>query len=1205
MRLIYLMASFLLCHSAFAQNFWQEATENDWQVERSADRTIHPQSFRAIEIAASTLQEIFYRQVDIQTLAFPLPDGSTKLFQLEVQSNFHPELARKYPQIRSFVGRDPLKPHHRIAVALGPKGFYAVFQTEKGEVYIDPYQKSRPDRHMVYFTRDHHLPEALSGRMHCGNQETSMEEWMEDPVAGVKANMRSNSTLVDLLVYDIAIATTGEYAQANGGTAESVLEAINVALTRVNFVFVQDLAIRFQLIPENEDILFFDPATDPYNDDNIPSLLNQNRTTLANILGPDKYDLGHVFAGPCGGGTVGQAALAGTCNTQRKAQAASCQLGNNDRFYINVVAHEIGHQFNATHTFNNCPPNEGQTSPSSAFEPGGGSTIMSYADACGTQSFQNSADPYFHVHSLDQMYVYSRNSSGSNCSEVLPTSNVLPELTIPYRNHLAIPVSTLFKLTAEATDENDSTLTYCWEQYNLDPVTSALGAPQGNDPSFRSFEPVSSPTRYLPRLPDILIGNESPVEVLPDYARDLTFRCTVRDNDLVAGGVVWEEINLRVTEQAGPFEVIAPNRNLVYTGGREYEVRWEVANTDQSPVNCQFVNVLLSLDRGVTIYDTLARQTRNDGSVFVTFPNLETNRGRVFVEAADNVFYDVSDEDFTISPATDTTFSAKLSPAGIPLSCQPEMVAIQVVTDSINGYREPIQLSLIQVPTGISYDFEPPSVFPGDTAFLRILPTLSGRQEFDLTVRAASQADTLDRELTIVTQSNAYNDFHPVSPVDGTAGILLSAQLAWTDSEDADTYTVELARDPTFSSSALIERRTSFPDTFYTPGAILNESTLFFWRVRPENVCGPGAFSPIQTFHTANTICDENEAGDTPINISGTGLPTIESQISIQEEGIISDINIPFLKANYQPVNSLRISLISPQGTEVILFDENCGNTVNISMGFDDDAPQAITCPPDDGIVFRPVESLSTFIGEPTAGVWTLRVAVVDLGFGASGGLEEWKLEFCSEQQPNPPALVNLDTLFVPPGQTNPITTDQLEVVDPDNSSSELIYTVLSLPANGFLYAYNSLLAVGDQFNHRAIETFDLKYTHVGDETTADEFRLVVEDGSGGFFAPIVVPIRIDEDAVVDVDDPIERDGALRLYPVPANDFVRLEWSEPLADDVQLVLFDLKGRPLQQVLLHAGERERQLSTNHLPAGFYFLRMVDGDSVRAISFTVAR
>jgi len=1204
-----LLACFFLSLTIISaqSTFWLDQNEATWTDIRSAQRQIIPEQYRTIHIDAAQQATQFLRWRGKQTLDFPTPDGETKTFVVKKRSNFHPALARKYPSIQSFVGVDPAQPHHRLAFSVGPAGLHAVYDTKEGTVYIDPYQKDNRERHIAYFTRDHKLPASLEGRLSCGSHDYARDVENDQALDFLPASLRSSTAEpVNLLEYDIAIATTGEYAQANGGTVESTLNAVNVALTRINFIFVRDMAIRFQLVADNDQVIFLDPNTDPYTDSNLGTLISENSTTLASILGSDSFDLGHVFAGPCGSGTIGLAALGSTCNTQRKAQAASCLYATNDIFYIDVVCHEIGHQFNATHTFNNCPSNEDAISPGSAFEPGGGSTIMAYVNACGTQSFQNISNRAFHVHSLRQMYDYSRRSTGLGCATQVSTDNVLPSVEIPMavNDPVYIPISTPFKLTANGSDDTPETLTHSWEQYDLDPATSSLGNPQGNDPSFRSYAPRTEPYRYFPRLNNTILGIDSREEVLPAYARDLTFRCTVRDNDLQAGGVVWEEVELRSTEEAGPFRIIAPNRNLEYTAGFEYEVRWDVANTDQSPVNCQFVNILLSLDRGNTIFDTLARNTRNDGLAYVIFPDTTTVRGRIFIEAADNVFFDVSDEDLILQRAQDTTFSIKANPAGVPLSCQPEMIAIDIASSSFNEFDESIELSLVDPPAELSYNFQPPFIDPGDSSNLRILTDVPGRNTFDLTLRGVAGVDTILRDITVITQSNAYADFQPRSPANGTSGILLSTDLTWTDSRDADYYEVQLATNPSFSFSTLVEQQFDYPDTTYAIQSILEDSELYYWRVQPFNECGPGLFSDIQTFHTANTLCDGNEANDVPINISGRGLPTIESTITVTQQGIISDINIPFLKANYQPVNSLRLTLVSPSGTEVVLFDENCGNTVNLSIGFDDDAPNEILCPPDDAIVFRPVDSLAKFIGEPTAGDWTLRIAVVDPGFGASGGLEEWRLEFCTRQTPQPPTLATNDTLFVPPGLSNTLTPDILQVSDPDNSASELVYTLLKQPRHGTLFAVGSPLEIGDQFTQRDIDLFHITYAHDSSLAILDSARFIIEDGSGGFLTSVRLPIRVDEDAVVDTDH-IPLSAGLKLYPVPARNQLRLELPEVSQSDLEVHIFDAQGKPLLRQRLLRGRQTLDINTSNFPAGVYFLRLTGKNRQRSKTFSVIR
>lgn len=153
-----------------------------------------------------------------------------------------------------------------------------------------------------------------------------------------------------------------------------------------------------------------------------------------------------------------------------------------------------------------------------------------------------------------------------------------------------------------------------------------------------------------------MINNTQTIgELLPSYTRDLTFRMTVRDNQFNGGGVDYDEIAFDVTDAAGPFLVTAPNTLVVWDGNALETVTWDVANTDAAPVNAATVNILLSTDGGVTYPTALASGTPNDGTELITVPNIGTTMARVKVEAVGNIFFDISNANFTINvsgPAT-------------------------------------------------------------------------------------------------------------------------------------------------------------------------------------------------------------------------------------------------------------------------------------------------------------------------------------------------------------------------------------------------------------------------------------------------------------------------------------------------------------------------------------------------------------------------
>jgi hypothetical protein len=83
-------------------------------------------------------------------------------------------------------------------------------------------------------------------------------------------------------------------------------------------------------------------------------------------------------------------------------------------------------------------------------------------------------------------------------------------------------------------------------------------------------------------------------------------------------------------------------------------VTWNVANTSGTPINCENVRVLLSVDGGNSFPYVLSSGTPNSGSVTISVPNTPTQTGRVKVEAIGNIFFDISDATFTISSTTGT-----------------------------------------------------------------------------------------------------------------------------------------------------------------------------------------------------------------------------------------------------------------------------------------------------------------------------------------------------------------------------------------------------------------------------------------------------------------------------------------------------------------------------------------------------------------------
>lgn len=614
----------------------------------AGERLIIPAAYRTVLLDRSALQGILDRapgERDVApsaraaVLSLPLPGGGYGRFGIVDSPIMAPELAERYPDIRTFRGQGIDDPHASVRLDLTPHGFHAAILSPFGNVYVDPYRRGDVDHYLSYFTRDARNPAAAGFR--CGVQVTDAAHPL--PLDGETPRVQSGTELRE---YRLAVAATGEYTIFHGGTVPDGMAAIVIAMNRVNGVYEREVAIRMNLIPNNDEVVYTHPATDPYTNNSGSLMLGQNQANLDTVIGDANYDIGHVFS--TGGGGI--ASLQVPCRTGQKARGVTglpSPIG--DVFYVDFVAHEMGHQWGGNHTFNGSSGNcsGGNRNGSTAYEPASGSTIMAYAGICGSQNIQQTSDDYFHGISLSEIVFYSTAGSGKICPVTSATGNSPPEVATG--STYTIPLETPFELCGSATDPDADPLTYGWEQFDRGPAGHP-NSPVGDAPIFRSFPPVPSGCRTFPQLSDLVNNTQTIGEILPTYARTMNFRLTARDNRS-GGGVGFDQNTfVEVTDVSLPFLVIAPNTAIVWQGEEEEDVVWDVANTDVAPINCFEVDIVLSANGGMTYPHELALGTPNDGIETITVPTTipSNTASRVKVRCSDNIFFDISDTDFEV-----------------------------------------------------------------------------------------------------------------------------------------------------------------------------------------------------------------------------------------------------------------------------------------------------------------------------------------------------------------------------------------------------------------------------------------------------------------------------------------------------------------------------------------------------------------------------
>ncbi|MBK9331246.1 MAG: T9SS type A sorting domain-containing protein [Ignavibacteria bacterium] len=620
---------------------------NESEIDLIGERRIIPQKYRTVLTNFTELSELLRTapfefsdkaKSDPFIIELPMPDGSMSKFEITEYSMMEQGLAEKFPEIKTFNAKGVDDPYATGKLDITHHGFHAMILTARGDYFIDPYSTNEKNIYISYFKKDY-----VSNKSY-----DCMTE--DDPESILRSKDLMRGGIVsgsELRTYRLAVGATGEYTTFHGGTVPLGLAAIVTAVNRITGVYEKEFAVRTILVANNDLIVYTNSGTDPYSNNNGGAMLGQNQVTLDNLIGNANYDVGHVFS--TGGGGV--AGLRVVCITGQKAQGVTgLPTPVGDPFYIDYVAHELGHQYGGNHSFNSQSSGcgGGNRNGNTAYEPGSGSTIMAYAGLCGGDNLQSFSDAYFHTINFLEIVSYTQNSGGNTCAQITATGNTPPVVTVP-ASGLTIPISTPLAITGSATDsENQNSLTYCWEQYDLGPA-GTLGNPTGNAPIIRSFSPDTSSTRYIPRISNLINNTFATGERLPSYARSLSFRLTVRDNSIAAGGVNYEYVSFDVTAGAGPFLVTQPNTNVTWNSNNPQTVTWDVANTNAAPVSVSNVNIKLSTDGGLTFPTTLAANTSNDGSESITLPSINIANARIKVEAVGNIFYDISNVNFAIS----------------------------------------------------------------------------------------------------------------------------------------------------------------------------------------------------------------------------------------------------------------------------------------------------------------------------------------------------------------------------------------------------------------------------------------------------------------------------------------------------------------------------------------------------------------------------
>ena len=447
-----------ISHNGIAQddlNIWTLLQNIELEIKESNLKQEMPLHFQALKLNAEELEHVLEqsplrfsadakeRNVEMD---LPLPNGQYERFRIFNFPVLQPKLAEKYPDLKTFTAVGIKHAHLTAKIEMTPLGFSSMILGDTfGPIFIKPFSKEK-NWYYSFYKKDYPNNEEP---FYCEVEEFIAEE--------TESSARNNPTFVgdcQLRQYRMALACTGEFAQliddeddSNGDIVADVLADMVIVMNRVNGIFEKEVGVTMVIIDRNEEIIFTDPDNDLYSN-NIVSLPAENRTVLNITIGNDAFDIGHVFSSVGGG----RAFTEGPCNGPKAAGASGRRSSPTpEGFALDIVAHEIGHQFGARHTFNTTTAICAESATAS-YEPGSGSTIMSYARVC-PPLVQTFVDPYFHAISIQQIGDFIT-TDGNVCPVILNSENNAPSADAG--SDFIIPVSTPYLLRGNGSDiDND------------------------------------------------------------------------------------------------------------------------------------------------------------------------------------------------------------------------------------------------------------------------------------------------------------------------------------------------------------------------------------------------------------------------------------------------------------------------------------------------------------------------------------------------------------------------------------------------------------------------------------------------------------------------------------------------------------------------------------------------------------------------------
>jgi hypothetical protein len=1022
MKKILFTLCLILCGlTSYGQStYWKKSTQNF-----SNNKVVQAETeqYQIFELDLKVLQRELSSGKETR-LSMPTSQGSFEDYVVEEKSSMAKELAEKYPAIKTYQGYKISDPKNRIALTLTSTQIFLYAFSEASE----GMRMLSTNTYMFYKISGNQI---LSEGISCGVPASDLSTPADQTTpSGNRLDLSSQTArnkVEGVRTLRLAVVSAGEYGEINGGTKETVLANIVSIINGLNVISEQDLGIRYNLIANNDKLIFFNKATDPYNIEqngistNSSYLNRRTQVVIDSLIGQQNYDLGHLFIArnetqnpvPYG---IGNAYGIGNVGTPEKGSGWSyfSKSTTNELGFIGLVSHEFGHHLGATHTFSNQP--DGLVTQS---ELSSGRSIMSYGKI-------NQPDLHFyHYHSIHQIIQsFKRFQYGIDFTKVgtLAPYAQQPPTNINLKAY-HIPIKTPFVLETPSGLKN-SNYFYNWEQLDSDLVLPGnyWGSKSQKAPLFSSTSPSANSQRFFPTYARVIANNLTSdntilaenagtsmlFETLSEVPRQMTFGLSVRDRS-AAQGVYLDSTQVTTVANSKPFAILTPLTSQL-NGGSPLTLQWEISNTNDDPIKATQVNILLSIDGGVKFDYLLAEKTANDGSQSVVIPNVATTTARIKIEPVDNIFYTINPTNFAIVGSQLSLFS---SATAVELtSCNEYKQTFNLQVQSNQASSTLSNISFTGAPQGLTIALSKNQVAVNELFTATVTNQTAASGTYNITLRGELNGTAVERPIVLSILSSTLSPVTLTSPIAGGAISQNSVELKWDQAANTQKVRLQISKDQNFST-LLVDKIIFGSQYIFSP---LANGTTYYWRVYAQNACSSSA--------AASSSFTVNLGYEKALKHNATLYNTSNGQYPIQvtDSNTIKEIRLTVsvakpASAQQAKLNDMTMSLINPSGRAVVLARPTTESTIvnlnSVSYLFKDQSPDFSAPIFNEAtqkweLTVSPFEALSQFNGGNTLGNWIFKVE----GKPANVAIEGVSIEFLSDQVFKAPSAENLSVFL-------------------------------------------------------------------------------------------------------------------------------------------------------------------------------------------------